>query len=80
MRFTVKRRILNTIAIIFAISLVLFYDFFTKTGIGVAVLIAFLVASFILTVCWWRCPHCHSYLWKLAPFATHCPYCGNELE
>lgn len=80
MRFAIKRRILNIIAIIFILAILIFNKFFTGTAIGITLLILFLLSYFILTLILWRCPHCNSYLWKLAPFATHCPYCGNELE
>lgn len=80
MRFTSKRRILNVIAVVFAFVMLVFYDFFMKTAIGIAALALFLLAYFVLTLIWWRCPHCNSYLWKLAPFSTHCPHRGNELK
>lgn len=80
MSFTIKRRILNIIAVVFVVAVLIFYDFFTKTVGGVVFLVLFCLAYFILTLKWWRCPHCDSYLWRLAPFAAHCPYCGNELE
>lgn len=80
MDFTVKRRILNTIAVVFVLALFVFFKFFTQTEIGVALLMLFLLAYIILCFIWWRCPHCNSYLWRLTPFAIHCPYCGGEFE
>ena len=80
MGFVIKRRILNIVAIVFAITMLFFYKFLTETAIGITILISFLAIYFVLTLLWWRCPHCNSYLWKLVPFATHCPYCGNEFE
>lgn len=80
MSFKVKRRILNIIAVIFGLALLLFYKFLTQTEIGVTVLVIFTIVYFILTLKWWRCPHCNTYFWKLPPFAEHCPHCGNKLE
>ena len=80
MSFLVKRRILNAIAIVFVIALLAFRRFFTETELGIALLVLFLIGYFILTLVWWRCPHCNAYLRKLPPFATHCPYCGNEFK
>ena len=80
MRFVVKRRILNSLALLFLVALLAFRRFLTETNIGVTILVAFLIAYLLLSLVWWRCPHCNSYLRKLPLFATHCPYCGNELE
>lgn len=80
MNFTVKKRILIVIGIVFALALMIFYRFFTQTTIGLTISFFSLIAYFILTLILRRCPHCNSYLWKLVPFATHCPYCGEELK
>ncbi len=80
MPFNVKRRILNILAIALVTALLLFRRFFVETALGAFFLIVFIIIYFILTLRWWRCPHCDSYLWKLSPFASYCPYCGNELE
>lgn len=80
MNFTTKRRILNIIAVIFAVVMVLFNKFVSETLLGVTLLMLFVIAYLILSLIWWRCPHCNSYLHKLTPFSTHCPYCGNKLE
>lgn len=80
MRFIIKRMLLIIVAIVLSIILFIFYDFFTETGIGILVMMLIGLAYFILTLLWWRCPHCNCYLWRLSPFATHCPYCGNVFE
>ena len=80
MRFTVKRRISNTIAIIFVVVLFVFNKFFIETAIGITLLIAFLVMFLIWKLLWLRCPHCNSCLLKLPPSASHCPYCGDKFE
>lgn len=80
MSFTVKRRILNAVAVVFLIALFAFRHFLTETKPGGAILAVFLIGYLILALVWWRCPHCNSYLRKLPLFATHCPYCGNELK
>lgn len=68
------------VALLFVVSLFFFREFFTKTGWGITILVLFLVAYFVFTLFWWRCPNCQAYLGKLTPFAKHCPYCGGELE
>lgn len=78
--FKTRRMVLNIITAIFAVAMILFYEFFTKTGIGVLLLIIFLVLFFILQYFWLRCTHCDTYFWKLPWFSEHCPYCGNKLE
>lgn len=80
MNFTIKRKILNIIGIVFVLALLIFHKYFYETSIGITVSIIFLLAYLILSLIWWRCPHYNSYLWKLSPFATHCPYCGNKFE
>ena len=80
MSFTVKRRILNAVAVVFLIALFAFRRFLTETELGITILVVFLIGYLILALVWWRCPHCNSYLRKLSPFATYCPYCGNKLE
>ena len=80
MNFRTKRNILRIIALIFIIAMFVFFKFFTETTGGITLLILFFIAFYILTLILHRCPHCNSYLWKLAPFATHCPYCGKEFE
>ncbi len=80
MPFNVKRRILNILAVVLAAALLLFRRFFVETALGAFCLIVFIIVYFILTLRWWRCPHCDSYLRKLSLFASYCPYCGNKLE
>lgn len=80
MRFTTKRTILNVLAVIFALAFIFLHKFLTKTFFGITVLVMFLIIYFILTLKWWRCPHCNTYLWRLPPFSTHCPHCSNELK
>ena len=78
--FKTRRVILNIITVIFALAMILFYRFFTTTGLGVSILISFLVIFCILLYFWWRCPHCDTFFWKLPWFSKYCPHCGNELE
>ena len=78
--FRTSRMILNIITAIFALVMILFYKFFTTTGLGVSILIIFLILFCFLLFFWWRCPHCDTFLWKLPWFAKYCPHCGNELE
>lgn len=80
MNYKTKRRILNVAAILVVLAVLIFRSFFTQTFIGVALLVALLLFYLLLSFKWWRCPHCDTYLGKLSPFATHCPFCGNELE
>ncbi|MBQ2781212.1 MAG: hypothetical protein IJF42_06630 [Clostridia bacterium] len=80
MSFTGKRRILNVVAVLIVVTIFAFHKFFIETTSGNTVLAAVLLAFLILNFAWWRCPHCHAYLWKLSPFAKHCPYCGKKLE
>lgn len=78
--FKAKRAILGITAVLFALILIIFYKFLTTSLVGISILVLFLIAYSILTFKWWRCPHCDTYLWKLPPFAKHCPYCSNPLE
>ena len=80
MSFTTKRILFIATAILCFIALFIFYDFFIKTQIGNTILILFIIVYFISTLIWFRCPHCKAYLWRLVPFAKHCPHCGNELN
>lgn len=80
MSFTLKRRILNGIAIVLILAILIFRDFFSKTVLGITVLLLWLTVLCVLNLLWWRCPHCNAYLWKLSPFATHCPFCGSKFE
>ncbi len=39
-----------------------------------------LVGCKIAEIIWWRCPHCHTYLWRVHFWwARCCPYCGERL-
>ena len=80
MKFVVKKSILTIIAVFLILATIIFKNFLTETTIGITVLVVLLLAYFVLTLFWCRCPHCNSYLFKLTPFATHCPFCGNELK
>ena len=80
MPFIIKRRILNALAFLLVIALLFFRDFLLETPLGVFLLVVYVIAYAILTLVWWRCPHCNSYLWKLSPFAAYCPHCGEKLE
>lgn len=80
MKFVVKKSILTIIAVFLILATIIFKNFLTETTIGITVLVLLLLAYFVLTLFWCRCPHCNSYLFKLTPFATHCPFCGNELK
>jgi len=78
--FKTRRMILNIITAVFAVAMLLFYKFFTATALGISILIIFLILFCVLLHFWWRCPHCDTFFMRLPPFATHCPYCGNDLE
>lgn len=80
MSFTTKKTILFLSALVLVLAIFLFRDFFFDTMLGVLLLVVSFVAYFIVNLIWWRCPHCDAYLHKLSMFATHCPYCGEELE
>lgn len=80
MNFTIKRKILRIIALIFIISMFVFYKFFTETAAGITLLISLFIAFYLFTLLWWRCPNCKSYLWKTSPFAKYCPFCGKKFE
>lgn len=80
MNFKIKRILFATTAILYFLALFIFYDFFIKTQIGNTILILFVIVYFILTLIWFRCPNCKSYLWKLTPFTKYCPHCGKELN
>lgn len=80
MKFAIKKSILTIIAVFLILATIIFKNFLTETTIGITVLVVLLLAYFVLTLFWCRCPHCNSYLFKLTPFATHCPFCGNELK
>ncbi len=34
----------------------------------------------IFNLIFWRCPHCHTYLWKVTWMMAYCPYCGASLK
>ncbi len=80
MNFTTKRRIIRIIALILIIAMFVFYNFFTESAAGITLLISLLIAFYILTLIWWRCPGCNAYLWKTSPFAKYCPFCGEKFE
>lgn len=80
MSFTTKKIILFLSALVLVLAIFLFRDFFLDTMLGISLLVLFLVAHLIVTLIWWRCPHCNAYLHKLSMFATHCPFCGEKLE
>ena len=60
--------ILNTITTIFTVALIIFYKFFTTTGLGVSILIIFLILFCILLYFWWRCPHCDTFFGNFRGF------------
>ena len=80
MSFRTKKIILYTIGGVLITALFLFNGFLTESKLGIGLLVAALVGYVILSLIWWRCPHCGSYLGKLSPFATFCPHCGQELK
>lgn len=80
MNFSTKRMILNVLAILLCLLLFILLFVFEDRKVGIPISFTLVVGYSILNVIWWRCPHCKTYLGRLSPFATHCPYCGEKLE
>lgn len=86
MKFSVKRMILRILAITFFASFLIVFvleEFFAVSFSGSAIYVAFaivIIAEYVLSLIWLRCPHCNSHLNDLSNHAIYCPYCSKELE
>ncbi len=80
MSFKTKKLVLFLIALVFILALLFFRTFFLETSLGMVIFLLFIAAYVIINLAWWRCDKCNRYLGKLSIFATHCPFCGEELE
>lgn len=80
MTFKAKKLILFLIAIVFILALLFFRNFFLETSLGICLFLLFIAAYVIINLTWWRCDKCGKYLGKISISATHCPFCGEELE
>lgn len=80
MTFKKRKFVLFLIAIIFILALLFFKTFFLETLLGNATFLILIAGYVAITLAWWRCGKCGKYLGKISIFATHCPFCGEELE
>lgn len=80
MKFVVKKSILTIIAVFLILATIIFKNFLTETTIGITVLVVLLLAYFVLTLFWCRCPHCNSYLFKLTPFQHIAHFVATNLN
>ena len=80
MTFKTKKLILFLIGVAFIVLLFAFNRFFLNTLLGNGAFLLLVAGYVAINLFWWRCKNCKKYLGKLSIFATHCPFCGKELE
>ena len=80
MSFKTKKLILFLIGVAFIVLLLVFNQFFLNTPLGNGAFLLLIAGYVAINLVWWRCRSCGKYLGKLSIFATHCPFCGEELE
>lgn len=51
---------------------------FTKQTVFMVLTYVVILAYFVLTCIFWKCPHCGKYLGR--SIGEYCPHCGEKLE
>ncbi len=80
MSFKIKRRILTAFTVLLVIAVIFFHEFFFGTHAGLTAFIAIMLVFTVITLIWWRCPHCRTGLGRRVLWIKYCPRCGKELN